>query len=338
MRSPAEAGPGVPLACKRWQHAFFSTPAAQLWCTVEVCEPPGFEEWSMHEQEAWLAGRLRALRNVGPLVRELTVTFDEELLSECLQALGPGPGALESLCMSCKSVPTTAANMRALLPFSRLQALEFGLLSQPLPRNAGWVLRQLPALRSLDIGAVQFPPGFLADAAHLSQLTDLCLSSQLPLPDVQPLSALSRLNRLHLSERQGSDDGLSVLPGSCFPHRTYARFASPVGLQGDLQCPILCDCQLSVLPRLQCITGLRSLVLDGNKLTKLPDLGPSTSLTSLSLRRNTGLVLSLGNSKTLDALPAQLRNLRLLVLGSFACGSAAPLVRLARAMPDLRIQ
>ncbi|KAL4425986.1 hypothetical protein ABPG75_010002 [Micractinium tetrahymenae] len=78
--------------------------------------------------------------------------------------------------------------------------------------------------------------------------------------------------------------------------------------------------------------SLRRLELEGNELTELPDLGISTSLSTLSLRSNRWLRFS---AESAEALASRCPSLgQFLLGGSYSLGALA---HLARLRPDLQI-
>ncbi|KAL4425985.1 hypothetical protein ABPG75_010001 [Micractinium tetrahymenae] len=310
LGSPYDTGPGVPLACKRWQRTFFSPAASKLWHSLELEQSKEFTLWSTAEQEGWLAARLRGLRTVAPCVQELNVYFDLDILSECLQALSSRPAALQSLLFSSNTDALSPSHLRGLLSFTQLRGLHVDTDAHPLPHNAGWPLHQLPSLVALGASASHFTPECLGQLAALSALTSLSLSSGQPLPDDMP---------------QLKDLSVSFCDLS-------AGLPAPLAEHASLKVLALNHCGLASIPRLMCTTGLRHLELLGNQLTELPDLGPSTSLVDLWLPHNPGLKLSTGS---VEGLAVRYPSLESLSLGSSSC--LGPLIRLGCLMPDLAI-
>ena len=123
--------------------------------------------------------------------------------------------------------PLTGADMRALASLTRLADAAIDSNDRPLPANCAWAVGQLAMLQKLFLGSKGFPADLPAALASLSHLTCLEVRSREPLPDVQPLTALSSLEELTLEEGRGSN-GLAVIPTTAHPKRRHAEFTSPL--------------------------------------------------------------------------------------------------------------
>lgn len=215
---------------RRWNRVLHTTPS--LWRCYELSASPmvltpGRLWWSVEEQEAWLAAKLRQLQRVSPAVRSLVLgdTVGTDVMPEALQSLTASQ--LTYIEASEYDVPLPAAAMRALARLTRLQEIVFERDEHPLPSNAGWALGRLTALRQLDLVSQHFPADLTSSLARLPHLSSLCLCSTQALPAVQPLTALRKLRSLILKEER-SGGGLTVLPATAFPGATNLHFTSPL--------------------------------------------------------------------------------------------------------------
>lgn len=210
---------------RRWHRVLFSTPA--LWHPLYIDAPKlPASQWTVEEQEAWLAAKLSQLRRVSPVARALVVgdTAGVDVMPEMLHTLTASH--LTSITTWRYAIPPTAAAMRALASLTGLQDATLGNMGHVLPAHCGWAVGQLTGLSSLTLEFERLAGELPAALAHLPYLDDVTLRSAEPLPDVQPLTALEQLQLLKLSEEAASE-GLEVLSAAHFPDWTYASFQSP---------------------------------------------------------------------------------------------------------------
>ncbi|PRW45642.1 leucine rich repeat [Chlorella sorokiniana] len=221
--------PSIAQVSRRWHRVLYETPS--IWRSFNVSVPESMcdddSSLDVEEQEAWLQAKLRQLRRVSPAVESLIVehTAGADVMSEVLQALSASQ--LTRIAASEYQQPFTAAAMRALAGLTLLGDLSLGQSDRDLPANSGWALGHLTALTTLLLSAEQFPDGFGKALAGLSHLRVLNLESGEPLPDMQPLTALSRLQELALQE-QNASIGLLVIPAALQPERTHVVYSSPI--------------------------------------------------------------------------------------------------------------
>lgn len=211
--------------CKRWHKVFYAT--TSLWWRVEINEPRDLE---VQDREAWLAAKLRQLRRVAPAVESvdfcaLKHSEGTETMVDVLQCLQPG--VLQDLDAISYSPALTESAMRALRRLTRLTSLSLGNGGSGAPANFSWALRQLPDLSEVTLRFDAIPADCIAVLAGLPSLQSVDLSSSQPLPDVQPLTALTELYLLSLEERQAST-GLAVLPAAHFPGMWHVTYKSPL--------------------------------------------------------------------------------------------------------------
>ena len=184
-------------------------------------------QWSVEDQEAWLAAKLRQLRRVSPVVESLTVwhTGGADVLADVLQGL-TAP-RLTRIDFTSYDQPVSATAMRALAGLRGLADASVGSKAHALPTNCGWAVVQLTALTWLWLGSSRFPADLPEVLSGLSTLSSLALRSTEPLPVVQPLTALGQLEELNLQEERASS-GLAVLPAAAFHNSTELAFCSPL--------------------------------------------------------------------------------------------------------------
>lgn len=245
--------------CKLWHRLLYEQP--QLWQALSI-QPPG-EAASPADLERWRSGKLALVRRVAPLVREA------QLHGGCFQA-PPRPGsylladfldcldstALRGLSIKQHAMPgqaeaaedAMAAGVAACLQalavrFPGLQALELrGPVS--LPAAGAWALRQLRALRRLEIEAYEISEQLVqACAAGLQQLSGLELTGFQSLPSLRQLTVISQLEKLSVADPQSGDSGLELPPASAFPKLVlYRAHASCFAVRAGATLALLSIC------------------------------------------------------------------------------------------------
>ena len=219
--SPPCSRASATLVSKRWHRVFHAS--GSLWRHVDVSEP---RDLDVSQRESWLAAKLRQLRRVAPAVESIDLcdTAGMDVLPDVLQCLHPG--VLRAVDAGEYGPPVTESAMRALQHLAGLTRISLGMDGRA-PANCSWALSQLASLQDLWLEFAPLPADCPAAIAGLTGLKALTLFSSQPLPDVQPLTALSGLTYLILQE-DGPSAGLLVLPAGQFPYIHSATYYSPV--------------------------------------------------------------------------------------------------------------
>ena len=219
-----QAGPSVTLVCKH--RLVYSQPG--LWQQVAVLgkdarQLGSAEDNWWHRKLALLQrvrGAVRAAQFEGPPIGVEAASAhalpDGMQLADLVGALDPA--ALTSLTFSQKAELSPAA-AHGIVCCTRLRPLDLSVLPFPLREESTAVLQQLGSLQQLTLSAQHLPALLLHEgvASCLLHLTGLTLKSDAELPSTQPLTALTRLQKLTMRQASAGDTGLQLLPVTAFP-------------------------------------------------------------------------------------------------------------------------
>lgn len=221
-----QARPAVTLVCKSWNRLVYSQPG--LWQQVTVLSKDARQLGSA-EDNWWrrklallqrVRGAVRAAQFEGPPIGVEAASAhalpDGMQLADLVGALDPA--ALTSLTFSQKAELSPAA-AHGIVCCTRLRPLDLSVLPFPLREESTAVLQQLGSLQQLTLSAQHLPALLLHEgvASCLLHLTGLTLKSDAELPSTQPLTALTRLQKLTMRQASAGDTGLQLLPVTAFP-------------------------------------------------------------------------------------------------------------------------
>ncbi|PSC74026.1 KRAB-A domain-containing 2-like [Micractinium conductrix] len=206
--------------CKRWMHTYLSEGPAWAACTAVLCDYRGAEILGLarllqrvqRTAQHICSLKLSALSSYRALDAEVVEAAARELpkLLQCLPA-----GQLRSLWLA--GVPLSNASMLELRrQAARLEYLRAECLyGYTLPADTATMTAQLTALQCLWLSGYSLPPSVLAAISGLPRLRGLMLSAVAPLPDLAPLTALTGLTSLDVT--QSTDEAMRLPAASCFP-------------------------------------------------------------------------------------------------------------------------
>ena len=201
-------------------HTYLSEGPAWAACTAVLCDYRGAEILGLarllqrvqRTAQHICSLKLSALSSYRALDAEVVEAAARELpkLLQCLPA-----GQLRSLWLA--GVPLSNASMLELRrQAARLEYLRAECLyGYTLPADTATMTAQLTALQCLWLSGYSLPPSVLAAISGLPRLRGLMLSAVAPLPDLAPLTALTGLTSLDVT--QSTDEAMRLPAASCFP-------------------------------------------------------------------------------------------------------------------------
>lgn len=226
------AGTAAAQVCRRWNTVFYSDSCLKLWQHFT---------WKFDPRELGneqlMAADLRLFKRIGHLIERtaFAVELDAHLQRAAAQHLPSflatlNPTVLTSLAFV--GVPLRPGAVQALGQFRQLRALDI-VAAATTARMKGLAdaLGQLASLERLHFRGSCVDTALLAAVCHLPALECLQLhSTDAPLPDLRPLSALAgRLTGLWLLEQTShAADGLQLPQAAACPKLQQLFIAAPV--------------------------------------------------------------------------------------------------------------
>lgn len=181
----------------------------------------------------WLAAKEALLHKVAPLVAEAAILSgwqEHEILTDsgalaCLLAC-LDPAALTSLDLNVHC-PLPALVAQAAARLTSLRQLDLRL--EPLDESAAGLLAATSGLQQLCMSAARLPDWVVRSSLlalqHLTCLELISVSE--PLPPLQSLAALPRLQRFSALEQVSADGGMQLFRLADAPELTYINIAAP---------------------------------------------------------------------------------------------------------------